>query len=80
VKTAISIPDSLFSAAERLAKRLGVSRSELYQRAVRSFLEQHRAEGVTESLDALYETEGVSSGLDPFIENLQGASIAKEDW
>jgi len=80
VKTAISIPDPLFDAAERLARRLGVSRSELYQRAVHSYIEKHRAEGVTEALDALYETEGVSSRLDPVIENLQGASIAKEDW
>lgn len=80
MKTAISIPDTLFDAAERLAKRLGVSRSELYQRAVVSFIEKHRAEGVTESLDALYESEGISSGLDPVIEHLQGASIAKEDW
>jgi metal-responsive CopG/Arc/MetJ family transcriptional regulator len=80
VKTAISIPDSLFNAAEILSKRLGISRSEFYQRAVSSYIEKHRAEGVTESLDALYETEGVSNALDPVIENLQGASIAKEDW
>lgn len=80
MKTAISIPDSLFDAAERLAERLGISRSELYQRAVFSFIEKHRAEGVTESLDSLYESEGISSGLDPVIEHLQGASIAKEEW
>ena len=80
MKTAISIPDTLFDAAERLAKRLGVSRSEFYQRAVVSFIEKHRAEGVTESLDTLYENEGISSRLDPVIEHLQGASIAKEDW
>jgi metal-responsive CopG/Arc/MetJ family transcriptional regulator len=80
VKTAISIPDSLFDAADRLAKRLGVSRSEFYQRAVLSYIEKHKAEGVTESLDALYESGGVSSGLDTVIEHLQGASIAKEDW
>lgn len=80
MKTAISIPDSLFDAADRLAKRLGVSRSELYQRAVLSYVEKHKAEGVTESLDTLYESGSVSSSLDPVIEHLQGASIAKEDW
>ncbi len=80
MKTAISIPDSLFNAAESLAKRLGISRSELYQRAVYSYIEKHRAEGVTESLNTLYESDGISSGLDPVIEHLQGASIAKEDW
>ena len=80
MKTAISIPDSLFSAAEKLAARLGVSRSVLYQRALKSFIEHHRADGVTEALDDLYESEEVSSRLDPVIEHLQGASIAKEEW
>jgi len=80
VKTAISIPDSLFDAADKLAKRLGVSRSELYQRAVLFYIEKHKAEGVTESLDTLYESGGESSSLDPVIEHLQGASIVKEDW
>ena len=80
MKTAISIPDSMFNAAERLAKRLGISRSELYQRAVISYIERHRADGVTESLDALYDSEGISGELDPVIEHLQGASIVKEDW
>jgi hypothetical protein len=80
MKTAISIPDSLFLAAEKLAKRLGVSRSELYQRAVTSYIEAHRDEGVTDSLDLLYGSGDVSSSLDPVLENLQGASIAKEDW
>ena len=39
VKTVISIPDSLFRAAERAAKRLGVSRSEFYQRAISLYLQ-----------------------------------------
>ena len=42
MKTAISLPDDLFQAVERLAKRLGVSRSELYRRAVRFFLRDHK--------------------------------------
>jgi metal-responsive CopG/Arc/MetJ family transcriptional regulator len=35
MKTAISIPDDVFAAAERLARRLKKSRSELYSRALR---------------------------------------------
>ena len=34
MKTAVSIPDHVFDAAERLAEKLGISRSELYQRAL----------------------------------------------
>ncbi|MEK7329802.1 MAG: ribbon-helix-helix protein, CopG family, partial [Candidatus Eisenbacteria bacterium] len=33
MKTAISLPDSLFRSGDALAKRLGVSRSELFARA-----------------------------------------------
>ncbi len=35
MKTAISIPDEVFRQAEQAAKRLGVSRSEFFTRAVR---------------------------------------------
>ncbi len=38
MKATISIPDELLREAERTAKRLGVSRSELFTRAVREFL------------------------------------------
>jgi len=80
VKTAISIPDSLFNAAEKLAKRLGISRSELFQRAMRSFLQDNKQEGITESLNMIYEKQDDRVGLDPVLEHLQGASIAREDW
>jgi len=32
MKTAVSVPNDVFRAAERAAKRLGISRSELYAR------------------------------------------------
>ena len=80
MKTAISIPDSLFDAAEKLAKRLGVSRSELFQRAMRSFLQDNNQGGITESLNLLYEKQDDRVGLDPVLEHLQGASIAREEW
>ena len=41
MKTAVTIPDPVFKAAEKLAKRLGVSRSELYARAVAEFSGKH---------------------------------------
>lgn len=53
MKTAISIPDDLFSAADRLARELGQSRSQLYSRAVREYVARHSADTVTEALDAI---------------------------
>jgi len=80
MKTAISIPDALFTAAERLAKQLGISRSQVFQRAMKMFLQEHREEGVTEALNAVYGPGGERAKLDPVLRQLQGASISKEEW
>ena len=49
MKTAISIPDPLFGAAERLAKHLGISRSQLYQRALQAFLQEQEKRRLAEA-------------------------------
>jgi len=54
MKTAISIPDSLFEVADRMAKRLGLSRSKLYQRALERFIRDLTQETVTEDLNRVY--------------------------
>jgi len=79
MKTAISIPDELFKAAERVAKRLGLSRSELYQRAIASYIAGKDAAAVTEQLNRLY-SERESSELDPALEAMQRGSLIREDW
>ena len=38
MKTAVSIPDPIFQAAEDLDKRLGLSRSELFARALKAYV------------------------------------------
>lgn len=78
MKTAISIPDPLFEAAEMAAKRLGLSRSQLYARAVAEYLSVYGAEGITERLDEVYADQ--ESGLDPAIQQMQLASVAEEEW
>ena len=78
MKTAISIPDSIFKAAEKFAQRLGFSRSELYAKAVAEYLQKHRNDGVTKNLDEIYSKE--SSQLDSGIQALQSASIDEDEW
>ncbi len=80
MKTAISIPDEIFESADRAAKALGVSRSELYARAVREYLERSRREGVTERLNEIYGQVDSESTLDERLESMQIASLEKEDW
>ena len=80
MKTAISIHDALFEAAERLAKRLGMSRSELYSKAVSRFIEENHTIGVRERLDAVYESDPESSRIDLLLTRLQIESLPEEDW
>jgi metal-responsive CopG/Arc/MetJ family transcriptional regulator len=78
MKTAISLPDDLFSAADSLAQRLGVSRSALYSAAVAEFLAKHTESEVTARLDRLYASE--SSALEPSFQRAQRRSLAPETW
>lgn len=77
MKTAISLPDELFDAADDLARRLGLSRSALYARALREYLARHRDRRVTERLDQVY---GASpEGLDPTLRSAQARSVGHDD-
>lgn len=79
MKASLSIPNSVFTAADDLARRMGVSRSELYATAVAEFVAKHTmgpadAE-VTARLDRLYAVE--ASTLDPAFRRIQGAPIIR---
>ena len=78
MKTAISIPDPIFQAAEGLADRLGMSRSQLYAKAIEEYMESHKNQNVTELLDAIYDEE--SPLLDKELHSMQSKSIPKEKW
>ena len=80
MKTAISIPDDTFEAAENLARRIGMSRSELYATAVAEYLARHRAAGVRERLDAVYEIEDEALRLEAVMARVQADSVPVEDW
>jgi predicted transcriptional regulator len=80
MKTAISIPDSLFEEAERLAKSRGWSRSELYANAVTAFVKNERFSGVREKLDAVYGPDAEGSAIDPLLAEAQVRSLSKEEW
>ncbi len=80
VKTAISIPDSLFEEADRLAKTRGWSRSELYANAVTAYVNSERFSGVREKLDAVYGNDEEDSAIDPFLADAQARSLPREKW
>ena len=80
MKIAVSIPNPIFRAAERLAKSMGVSRSRLYARALEAYLDRQRRAEVTAALERIYGTHPELSELPEELRRLQGASILRERW
>jgi predicted transcriptional regulator len=78
MKTAISIPDDVFADAERLAKTLKQSRSQLYSRAVREYVARHAADQVTEALDLLCADEDVLG--EGFVAEAARRTLAQSEW
>ena len=78
MKTAISIPDRIFASAEKMAEEMGLSRSELYSRAVEKYVREHSNKDITIRLNKLYKEE--NSQIDPIIQEAQAASIPEEKW
>jgi metal-responsive CopG/Arc/MetJ family transcriptional regulator len=78
MKTAISIPDRLFRSADALARKLGVSRSQLYATALAEYVTKHQAARVTERLNAVYGSQ--SSELDEGLRGAQRRVVARGEW
>lgn len=75
MKIAISIPDPLFEAADRAARRLGLSRSQLYARALERFLADDPDDEITARLDEVYAAE--VSTIDPALARAQRRAVAE---
>ena len=78
MKLDISIPNPIFQAAEDLAKKMGVSLSELYTAALNAYVAEHQKENITETLDQIYADE--PSTLELELIKMQVVSLEAEEW
>jgi metal-responsive CopG/Arc/MetJ family transcriptional regulator len=81
MKTAISIPTPTFQAAERYAAQNKLSRSELYSKALKEYLERHEPAGITAQINALCEE--IDTAPDSFLQHLSARVLSQqpvEDW
>ncbi len=78
MKTAVSIPDPVFKAADKLARRLRMSRSSLDAEALQRFVQLHDENAITAKLNEVLTTE--ASSLDPLFQSIQARSIHPEAW
>lgn len=57
MKTAVSLPDSLFRKVDKAAAELGVARSRLFAMALEEFLRNRQQADVTERLNEVYRDQ-----------------------
>ena len=78
MKTAVSVPDDVFERAERLARREGRSRSEVYSAALRDYVARHEPDDIAEALDRVVAEVG--EGIDPFVTAATRRTLDSNDW
>jgi len=78
MKAAVSIPDDVFQEADRLARELKTSRSQLYSRALREFLARHAPDQVTESMNRVCDEVGAAS--DEFRRRATRRVLERTEW
>ncbi|PKL09152.1 MAG: ChpI protein [Spirochaetae bacterium HGW-Spirochaetae-7] len=61
MKTAISLPDRLYEAAEKMAKTMGIPRSQLFAIALEEFIRRHARERITDQLNEVYQNAAVEN-------------------
>jgi len=78
MKAAVSIPDNVFQAGERLARRLRTSRSRLYAMALADFVVQHDEDKTTEAMNRVLEEVGTE--VDGFTRRAARRTLRKVEW
>ena len=78
MKIAVSIPDSIFEEAERLARQMKKSRSELYRLALAEYLARHAPDRVTEAMDRVCAEIGHRA--DEFVSSASRRVLEHSEW
>jgi metal-responsive CopG/Arc/MetJ family transcriptional regulator len=78
MKTAVSIPDEVFARIERLARRRGKSRSEVFSEALREYVARHAPDEVMEAMDRVCER--VQSEGDRFVREAARQVLERTEW
>ncbi|MCI0485615.1 MAG: ribbon-helix-helix domain-containing protein [Blastocatellia bacterium] len=78
MKTAVSIPDDVFEQAERLARRMKKSRSELFSQAVVEYLARHAPDHVTETMNQVCAE--IDTEPDPFVSVASQRALERSEW
>ena len=78
MKTAVSVPDDVFRAADRQARRTGKSRSQLYAEALAEYLIRHAPEEVTDAMNRVVDR--LPGPMDPFVATAGRRVLHRTEW
>ena len=78
MKTAVSIPDKVYTETERLARHLNKSRSEVYSLALAEYVARHTPEHVTEAMDRVCAEVGGET--DEFAATAARRILERSQW
>jgi len=78
MKTAISLPDDVFHAAERHARRARKTRSQLYAEAIAEYLRRHAPEEVTDAMNQV--VDALDEATDPFLAATARRALERTEW
>jgi metal-responsive CopG/Arc/MetJ family transcriptional regulator len=78
MKTVVSIPDELFHKADKLARRLGKSRSQVYQEALAEYLLRRDPGAVTQAMDKALEN--LESAPDEWLTEVGRRALERSEW
>jgi metal-responsive CopG/Arc/MetJ family transcriptional regulator len=78
MKTAVSIPDEVFVEADRLAKRMKRSRSEIFSRALAEYIARHTPDRVTEAMNRTLAE--IDERTDPFTLAAGDRVLSRTEW
>lgn len=80
MKTAISIPNEIFQAAEKHAQHVGKSRSQLFTEAMVEYLERHSPDEITRMLNATVAAIDPGDDDDLFIRQATHNILEQSEW
>jgi len=78
MKTAISLPDSVFLKAERLSQKLKKSRSAIYREAMEEYVARHDSDAITEAMNFVVRDVGVKP--DSFRKTAAKRVLKRIEW
>jgi metal-responsive CopG/Arc/MetJ family transcriptional regulator len=78
MKTAVSLPEQVFRAAERHAKRARKSRSQLYAEALSEYLDRHSPDEVTEAMNHVLDQ--VAADSNEFVAHASRRILERSEW